>query len=73
MQQIMRLDEEEVKQPEAIKPSKISYSTTAIVRMDKSFMDIMKAIICCASAFELQYGMPFMQTGIKDIVEDTVP
>lgn len=73
MQQVMHQDEEEVMQAEAVKLSKISNSTVAIVRMDKVFEEMMKGLISYAGAIELQYGVKFMQACIKHIVVDMMP
>lgn len=56
MQQVIRRDWGEIKQVEAIMLSKISNTTTAVVRMDKSFVVIMNGVISYAGAFDPQYG-----------------
>lgn len=73
LQQIRRLDDEEIKQAEVMKLSKMSNTTNAIVCMDKSFVDITKGIISYMGAFELQHEVKFMHTSIKDNVHDMIP
>lgn len=56
MQQTMRRDGEEIKQAGAMKLSKMSNTTKALVRIAKSFEDIMKSIISFEGVFELHHA-----------------
>lgn len=53
MLQMMRGDGKRIKQAEVIKLKKTSNLMATFVRMETSFVDILNALINCASAFEL--------------------
>lgn len=73
LQRTIRRDGVKIKQVDAIKMSKMSNTTAAIIRMDRSSVDIRKDIISYVCAFQLQYGVKFMQARIKRIVDDMMP
>lgn len=68
--QVMCRDGAEFKQAEEIKMCKISSTVTAKVRMDNSVLDIMRGIINFGGAFRPQYGVSFIQSSFKDVVDD---
>lgn len=73
MLHIVRQDRESMKQAWAIKLRRTSNSTTAIVRMDTSLAETMKAIMNYAVAMELQNVIKILFPSIKDIVDETHP
>lgn len=70
MLQIMHQDEKRIKQTESIKLSKKLNSKTAIVRMDKSFVSVIKALLNSMGALGQQYRMMLWKALIKGTVED---
>lgn len=70
MQQTKRRDREEIKQLEAIKLRRMSNTTTAIVRMENSFLDIMEGIMSFAGVFRLQFWGNFIWASIVYILDD---
>lgn len=64
----MHRDGAGIQHAEAKKTSQVTNMSTAIVRKDLSFVDILKSLLNYAAAIELQYGMNFVDARIRDIL-----
>lgn len=62
----------EVLQAEAIKPIKVASTKTAIVWKGTTSVDVMKALVDYAAELFLQYKVSFLDTWMKNIIEETV-
>lgn len=61
-----------VSKAEVIKLSRPGNEVDGIVRSDSTFVDLMKAILTFAFAFEKEHNENFVATNIVDIVEDVL-
>lgn len=66
--QVIRWDDQAVAQAEAIKLARMTNTSTAILRMDCSFLFVTKAVLIYARVFELQCRVLFQRAHIKDVV-----
>lgn len=48
-------------------------TSTVIVRMDRSFLPVMNAVVNYVGPFYVPYGVSFANARFKDIVDDIVP
>lgn len=56
-----------------IELSRMTNRATTIARMSRLFLSVKNLVLNYAGAFELQYGVLFIEDRIKDIVEDMTP
>lgn len=68
--QVICWDSRAVEWDEEIKSLPMTTTSTAILRMERSFMSVMKAVLNYARAFDLQWVVSFSEARIKDIVVD---
>lgn len=71
--QVIRRDGQAAEQAEAINLSRTTNTSIAIVRIDHSFPSVIKVLLNYAEAFRLQYGLPFAEACINDIVDYMMP
>lgn len=71
--QVLRRDGHSAEQFEAVNLSQITSTSMANVSMERSFLNLMKAVLNYAGAFQVGYCVSFAQYPIKDIADDIMP
>lgn len=71
--QVIRTYAQTVGQPEVIKLSGMTNTSTAILRMDCFYLNVIKAVLTYVETFDLQQEASFVETRITDIVENMIP
>lgn len=69
---VMHQERAVILQSEAFKLSKAADKSTAIMRKETTFVDLMNSSENCVGRFSLRYKPLFVDAGIKDVVQDTV-
>lgn len=70
---VVRQDGERFDEAEAVKQSRMTSTTSAIVRTDRSILSVMKVVLNYTSALRLQHFVSFSDARIKNIVDDMMP
>lgn len=68
---VMQCDGVSIQHAESLELSKVANQSTPIFRNDTSFVDAMKALASYAGTIEFKYGVKYIDTKAKGIVDDT--
>lgn len=73
MTHVIRQIVQAVEQAEANMMSRTTSTSTTTVCMNRSYLLVMKAVLDHTEVFDLQYGIPFADGFIEDMVYDVMP
>lgn len=70
---VVHRDVQAVRLAEAINLSRLMNTSKSVVRMDRSFLSVVREVLNYVEAFELQYGVLCAEARMKGIVDDMMP